>query len=122
MKGERFRGVIEEAVEPPRWPSHFVVTDGGVYEYTGQQFAKRVAAPEGRLVQGLDEAVNIAIREIRGDGESAAILLESGDIIVIGLVLDPFGSEIQSWPTVSFSHGAEAASWKEERDRMDLLE
>ena len=122
MKGERFRGVIEVASVPPKWPSHYVVTDGGVYEYTWQQFGKRAVAPEGRPVQGLDEAVNMTIREVRGDGESAAILLDDGDMIVFDLVLDPFGHEINSWPTVSFSRGAECATWKDEYDQMDLLE
>ncbi len=122
MKGERFRGVIEVADEPPKWPSHYVVTDRGVYEYTGQKFAKRAAAPEGCAVQGLSEAVNVPIREVRGDGELAVILLESGDIIVFSLELDPFGTEIQSWPAVSFSHEAEAATWKDEYDQMNLLE
>lgn len=122
MKGEKFREVIEVPAKPREWPTHYVITDGGVYEYTGQLFAKVKTAPKGVPVKGLADGVNKVIREVRGDGETAVILLESMDIIVFELIQDPFGPEIESWPGVRFSRAAEAASWKDEYEEMDLLE
>lgn len=121
MKGERVRDVIEVPAEPPEWPSYFVVTDAGVYRYTGQTFAKQTTAPGGHSVQGLSEGINKVIHEVRGDGESAVILLDSEDIIFFGLKHDPFGPELQSWPTVRFCSAAAARSWKSEYEEMAVL-
>lgn len=122
MKGEIFREVIEVSAKPPEWPAYFVITDGGVYEYTGQLFAKRMTVPKGRSVKGFSEGVNKVIREVRGDGESAVILLDSMDMIVFDLIHDPFGPKAESWPVVRFSHAAESASWKEEYEQMNLMD
>ena len=122
MKGEKLRDVIEVEAEPPEWPSYYVLTDAGVYQYTGQFFVKQATAPKGRPVQGLNEGLQKVIREVRGDGESAAILLDSMDVIVFDLEQDPFGSELRSWPVVKFCPAAKAISWKEEYEQMDLLE
>jgi len=122
MKGEIFREVIEVPAKPPEWPAHYVITDEGVYEYTGQYFDKLMTVPDGHPVKGLVKGVNKVIREVRGNGETAAILLDSMDMIVFELSHDIFGTDIESWPVVRFSHVAESASWKEEYNQMDLLE
>jgi hypothetical protein len=121
MKGEKLRDVIEVTAEPPGWPTYYVVTDSGLYEYTGQTFEKRNTSPEGHSVEAISECFNRVILEVRGDGESAVILLDSLDMIVFDLAPDPFGPEPQSWPTVRFCSAAAGRSWKDEYDEMNLL-
>lgn len=121
MKGEKLRDVIEVRFEPPSWPSYYVVTDSGLYEYMGQTFEKRNTILEGHSVQALSECFNRVIQEVRGDGESAVILLDSMDMIVFDLEHDLFGTEPQSWPTVRFCSAAAGRSWKDEYEEMDLL-
>ncbi len=122
MKGEKITDVIEVKGKSDEWPTYYVRTSVGVYEYTGQSFVARSGAPEGRSVEGLGEALNKSIREVRGDGESAVILLDSMDLVVFGIRHDPFGSEFQSWPTVRFCSAADSLSWKDEYDQMEMLE
>jgi hypothetical protein len=112
MRGERFREVIEVPAEPHDWPSYYVITDQGIYEYTGQVFTARTKAPEGLSVPGLTEGFDKVINEVRGDGETAVLLLDSMDMIVFGLKHDPFGSEFRSWPTVTFSPAASSNAWE----------
>ena len=121
MKAERLLDVIEVAAQPPDWPSHYVLTEAGVYEYTGEAFARRDTIPKGRSVQTLAEGFKRVVQEARGDGESAVILLDSGDAIVFDLQHDPFGPEVQTWPCVRLCPAAEFRSWKDEYEEMDLL-
>ena len=85
MKGEKLRDVIEVRVEPPGWPTYYVVTDSSIHEYTGQTFERRSIRPEGHSVHGISKCLNREIVEVRGDGESAVILMDTMDMIVFDL-------------------------------------
>jgi hypothetical protein len=121
MKSETLRDVIKVEAGLPVWPSYYVVTNAGLYEYTGQTFQRRNEIPEGQSVPGLSECFNKVIQEVRGDGESAVILLDSRDVVVFDLQPNPFGSEHESWPTVRCFSAASASSWAHEYEEMDLL-
>ena len=122
MKGEKLKDVIEVEAKPPGWPSYYIVTDSDVYEYTGRAFVKRNSIPpQGHSVQALSACLNHAIKEVRGDGESAVILLDSMDLIVFDLMHDLSGPEPQSWPRVRCCSAATGLSWKDEYEEMDLL-
>lgn len=122
MKGDTLVGVVEVLGQQEEWPSYYVVTSAGVYVYSGQSFVRQAITPAGRSIQGLKEAFGQVIREVRGDGEAAVILLENMDMIVFSIMHDPFGAEFRSWPTVAFCPAAKSASWKDEYEQMDLLE
>jgi hypothetical protein len=122
VKGEKLTDVIEVKGNSDEWPTYYVRTSVGVYEYTGQSFVARASAPEGRSVDGLSEALNKSICEVRGDGESAVILLDSMDLVVFSIRHDPFGSEVRSWPNVSFCSAADSLPWRDEYNQMGLLE
>lgn len=121
MKGEKLRDLIEVITEPSGWPTYYVVTDSGLYEYTGQTFEKRNTFPEGRSVETMHDSFNKVILEVRGDGESAVILLDSMDMIVFDLAHKLLGNDVQTWPTVRLCSAAEGRSWKDEYEEMDIL-
>src|SRR5258705_12398651 len=122
MRGERLKDVRELASPTAGdWPSYFVVTESGTYEYTGQSFIKRTHAIGGKPVQGLSPCRDARIRDVRGDGESAVILLDGMGVIVFDLQHDPFGSEPKSWPQVRCLSAGDANTWKDESERMEPL-
>lgn len=120
MKNERLIE-LRELQRPDAWPTHYVVTDKGPYEYTGQAFVKS-PLPTTSLAVGAPEAyLGRIITDIRGDGESAVVQLEGGDLIVFELLHAPFGTTVESHPTLRFVSADEAAEWRDDYDSMDPL-
>jgi hypothetical protein len=120
VRGETLRDVAEAPRGAGEWPVHYVVTDAGAYEYTGQEFVAAVPGEDATAVP-LGGCGGGVIRDVRGDGESAVIVLESGDVVVFELQHDMSGPEPQAWPVVRCSPAAEAATWRRELDDMDRL-
>lgn len=119
MINETIKDVVE-VVSSDEWPSYYVVTDEAIYEYTGQTFLKRNEVPDGKSVEEVSEARAERVAELRGDGETSAIILERGDAIVFDLVFDPFGATVTSSPKVRYCSAEDIQAWVNDLDVMSL--
>ena len=120
MRNERLVD-LRQLQQAGAWPTYYVVTDGGCYEYKGQSFVKTALPASSIAVAIPPEHAGAIIRDIRGDGESAVIRLDSEDMIVLDLRHDPFGSTIESHPEVRFVAKDKAQEWRDEYDAMDPM-
>lgn len=121
MLGEKLHSLIEVSHGERNWPQQFVVTEKCLYEYLDGRFIVVPSVPPGNEVVLSDEYLGQQIRAVKGDGESAVIILKNGTGVIFDFVHDPFGKEVESWPVIQLMAALELNDWREELEEMDRL-
>jgi hypothetical protein len=111
---QRLQSIVKVGAKTETWPTFFVNTDGGCYEYNWEAFVERAAIPKGRVCPLPPSFLNQQITEVRGDGETAVILLESRDAVVIEIGHRLFQNQILSALVVRPQFAADFQKWEQE--------
>jgi hypothetical protein len=120
MRTEKFIDLFQLA-SGAAWPTYYVVTGVGCYELAGEAFVS-CKLPKGAVSLPFPPQYSgREIRGVRGDGESAVICIDGGDLIVFDLAHNPFGGSVESHPEVRFVSSEQARAWTNELDAMPRL-